>query len=64
MLICDSFPAVEESVDLAAELQSSVCIGKTPFAKMHGDVDRQRTVSHKNSFSSDSLSSEVQRKTK
>ncbi|KAG8192420.1 hypothetical protein JTE90_017954 [Oedothorax gibbosus] len=55
---------VEESVDLAAELQSSVCIGKTSFAKMQGDVDRQRTVIHKNSFSSGSLSSEVQRKTK
>lgn len=55
---------MEESVDLAAELQSSVCIGKTSFAKMQGDLDRQRTVIHKSSFSSDSLSSEVQRKTK
>ncbi|XP_015908777.1 protein GDAP2 homolog [Parasteatoda tepidariorum] len=53
---------VEESVDLAAELQSSVCIGKTAFAKMHGDLDRHRSVTNKNS--ADSWTSEVQRKTK
>ncbi|CAL1264929.1 unnamed protein product [Larinioides sclopetarius] len=55
---------VEESVDLAAQLQSSVAIGKTPFAKMHGDLDRHRNISNKHSYSTDVLSSEVQRKTK
>jgi len=53
---------VEESVDLAAELQSSVCIGKTGFAKMHGDFDKHRNV--KQAHSGDILSSEVTRKTK
>ncbi|KAF8790235.1 Protein GDAP2 like protein [Argiope bruennichi] len=55
---------VEESVDLAAQLQSSIAIGKTPFAKMHGDLDRHRSISNKHSYSTDVLSSEVQRKTK
>ncbi|KFM82409.1 Protein GDAP2-like protein, partial [Stegodyphus mimosarum] len=55
---------IEESIDLAAELQSSVCIGKTAFAKMHPDLDRHRTIAHKHSFSQDVLTSEVQRKTK
>lgn len=55
---------VEESVDLAAELQSSVCIGKTAFAKMHGDPDRHRALGNKSSYSADVLTTEVQRKTK
>ncbi|GIY43873.1 hypothetical protein CEXT_632041, partial [Caerostris extrusa] len=55
-------PEVEESVDLAAQLQSSVAIGKTPFAKMHGDLDRHRSGSQKYNHTSDDLSSELQRK--
>lgn len=52
---------IEESVDLAAELQSSVCIGKTGFAKMQGDIDKHRNAKHQ---SADILTSEVTRKTK
>ncbi|XP_054721464.1 protein GDAP2 homolog [Uloborus diversus] len=53
---------VEESVDLAAELESSVCIGKTAFAKMHGDLDRHKNSTAKSTV--DILTSEVTRKTR
>lgn len=46
---------------MAAELQSSVCIGKTGFAKMQGDVDKHRNAKQQ---SADILTSEVTRKTK
>lgn len=55
-------PEVEESIDLAAELQSSVSVGKSAFAKMHGDLDRYRTVMNRSPYPSDILTSEVQRK--
>lgn len=46
---------------MAAELQSSVCIGKTGFAKMQGDFDKHRSAKQQ---SADILTSEVTRKTK
>ncbi len=62
LIIFFCFTEVEESVDLAAELDSSVCIGKTGFAKMQGDIDKHRIA--KPSYSADVLTSEVTRKTK
>lgn len=61
MFLTILFLEIEESVDLAAQLQSSVCIGKTGFAKMQGDVDKHRSAKQQ---SADILASEVTRKTK
>ncbi|XP_013780164.1 protein GDAP2 homolog [Limulus polyphemus] len=55
---------LEQSVDLAKQLESSVNVGKTSFAKMHGDVDKKRTSSQKISVNPDTLITEVQRKNK
>ncbi|XP_067123073.1 protein GDAP2 homolog [Centruroides vittatus] len=53
-----------ESVDLAAQLDSSVSVGRSAFAKMHGDLDKRRGSQHRNSIPSDNLTWEVQKKNK
>ena len=52
---------IEESVDLSSGLDASVAVGKSSFAKMHGDFDkRYRRRSHP-SRSSDPVTQEIQR---
>ncbi|RWS29805.1 Protein GDAP2-like protein [Leptotrombidium deliense] len=57
---------VEASVDLCSGLDSSVIVGKSSFAKMHGDVDKRWRSSRPSSSqisANDPVSSELQRRT-
>ena len=61
----NTLAAIEESVDLSSGLDSSVAVGKTAFAKMHGDLDkRQRRRSSHPSKANDPMTQEIQRQHK
>ncbi|XP_013777729.1 protein GDAP2 homolog [Limulus polyphemus] len=55
---------LEKNFDLAEQLESSVNVGNTSFAKMHGDVDKERKSSQKVTEYSNVLITEVQRMNK
>ncbi|RWS14566.1 protein GDAP2-like protein [Dinothrombium tinctorium] len=55
---------LDESVDLSSGLDASVIVGKSSFAKMHGDIDKRWRSPHGvQRTSSDPVSSELQRRT-
>lgn len=58
----NTLTTIEESVDLSSGLDSSVAVGKTTFAKMHGDLDKRyrRRASHPPK-ANDPMTHEIQR---
>ena len=57
----NTLTTIEESVDLSSGLDSSVAVGKTAFAKMHGDLDKRQRRRSYPSKARDPVTQEIQR---
>ncbi|CAG2104648.1 unnamed protein product [Medioppia subpectinata] len=57
----NTLSTIEESVDLSSGLDTSVAVGKTTFAKMHGDLDKRRKRQPNPIKDGDPMTQEIQR---
>jgi O-acetyl-ADP-ribose deacetylase (regulator of RNase III) len=57
----NTLATIEESVDLSSGLDSSVAVGKTAFAKMHGDLDKRWKRKQHSAKPKDPMTIEIQR---